>query len=99
MYAMISQYNDLLPTDTIEEDIQILNAVMTLIYQKLPDPTDKFILAFCFHMGYGKEDTARALGLSHVAVWKRMNKIRILLEPTKREVLGEVKVKTKEIVG
>lgn len=99
---MISLYQ-YLPDDRTEEETKILNAVMVRIYNELPDPKDKFILAFCFHLGYGKEDTARALGMSHVAVWKRMRKIRLLLQPMKQEVLGdpraEVKVTEEEIVG
>lgn len=95
---MISLYNEYLPEDRTPEEVKILNAIMVKIYNNLTDPTDKFILAFTFHLGYGKEDTARALGISYVAVYRRIKKIQSLLEPVKSEVLGEVKVNDKKIV-
>lgn len=99
---MINLYR-YLPDDRTEEETKILNAIMVRIYNDLPDPTDKFILAFCFHLGFGKEDTARALGMSHVSVWKRMKKIRLLLQPVRDEVIGDpqggVKVSSQEVVA
>lgn len=87
---MFSLY-DYLPDDRTPEEVKILDAIMSDIYQMLDDPSDKFILAFCFHLGYGKEETARALGVSHVSVWKRIKKIQKLLEPIRDETDNEVK--------
>lgn len=80
-----------LPDDRTPEETKILDAIMSDIYQELEDPKDKFILAFCFHLGYGKEETARALGVSHVSVWKRIKKIRRKLEPMKKTTTYVVK--------
>lgn len=68
-----------LPPDPTPEEMKMVDAVVSKVYEKLEDPADKFILAYCFHLGFGKEETARALGVSHVTVWKRIRKIKKVL--------------------
>ena len=80
---------NLLPPDPTPEERKIINMIIVDLYRQLEDPVDKFILAFAFDLGYPKDDTARALEISHVAVWKRIQKIRKLLEPAYKEALNE----------
>lgn len=83
---MIDVYS-YLPPDRTPEETKILEAVMSRIYQKLDDPKDKFIVAFRYHLGFGMEETARAMGISYVAVWKRVKKIeRILNTPEVKDL-------------
>lgn len=89
VYRFITEMIDisrLLPPDPTPEERKIINMLVVDLYRKLDDPVDKFILAFAFDLGYPKEDTARALDMSHVAVWKRIQKIRKLLEPSYNEI-------------
>jgi len=65
-----------MPPDPTVEEVKLIAYAKTLMYQKLPDPTDKFIVAFAFDMGYSQEETAIALGLTYKSVWKRIKKIR-----------------------
>ena len=69
-----------LPPDPTKEEHKILNQVAVTIYQLFPDPKDKFIIAMVFEHGYGKNETARALGCSYMALYNREKKIRAKLE-------------------
>lgn len=69
-------YERLLPPDATREDLRIINTLAVTLYQRLDDPIDKFIVAMVFDMGYPREDTARALNMSYVTVYKRINEIR-----------------------
>lgn len=81
-------FSYLLPPDPIQEDYMIINAIAVALYQKLEDPTDKFIVAMVYDMGYSREDTARALGVSYVTVYKR---IKVIKEVLKKEYKSNIK--------
>ncbi len=68
-----------LPPDPTPEEIKIIAYAKTLIYQKLPDAKDKFIVAYVFDMGYSREEAAIALGVSYKTVWERIRRIRTVL--------------------
>ena len=71
--------SSLLPPDATPEEIKILSYVATDLYRKLDDPTDKFIVAMVYELGYGKEETAHALNVSYVTFWKRCTRIKEVL--------------------
>jgi len=73
-------FTSLLPPDATPEELMILNALAVYVYQKLDNPTDKFIVAMIYDMGYSREDTARALGVSYVTVYKRDKAIKQILK-------------------
>lgn len=80
------QRKNLLPPDPTVNTVRIIDAVAVSIYQKLDDPTDKFIVSMVFEIGYTREDTARALGVTYQTVYNRINKIKELLMPKDFEV-------------
>jgi len=73
-------FTSLLPPDATPEELMILNALAVYVYKKLDNPTDKFIVAMIYDMGYSREDTARALGVSYVTVYKRDKEIKQILK-------------------
>lgn len=64
------------PVDITKEERKIIDAIAVDLYRKLNDPVDKFITAMVFDVGYGKEQTAEALGITYTAVYQRIKKIR-----------------------
>ena len=68
-----------LPPDPTPEEIKILAFGRALIYQKLPDPIDKFIVVYVFELGQDRQDAAMALGITYKAVWERIKRIRVKL--------------------
>lgn len=74
-----------LPDDITPEEVAILNRVAIRLYTKLDDPIDKFIVAMVFDLGYGREETAEALGVSYVTVWNRINDIKEQLKESYAE--------------
>lgn len=84
---------DKLPPDPTPEEMKILSLSHAMIYAKLKDPTDKFIVAYVFDMGYSREECAFALGVHYKTVWARINKIRETLGET---YLGKNSQKSKE---
>jgi len=50
------------------------------LYNKLSDPTDKFLIAFVFELGYTQSMAANSLNVSNAAVSKRINRIRVKLK-------------------
>lgn len=70
-----------LPPDPTPEEIKIVAFAHSMIYRKLKDPTDKFIVAYHFDLGYNRQETAMALGVHYKTVWARIKKIK--------QVLGE----------
>jgi DNA invertase Pin-like site-specific DNA recombinase len=65
-----------LPQDITEEEVKILAYSSIQLYQLLDDPVDKFIVAMVFDLGYGREETARALGFHYHTVYQRIKKIQ-----------------------
>lgn len=68
-----------LPPDPTPEEIKIVAYAKTLIYQKLSDPKDKFIVAYKFDMGYSYAETAMALGVTYKTVWEHVKRIKAIL--------------------
>ena len=75
----MSLTRNLLPKDPTLEEIKIVDAIATQIYQLFDDPWDIAILALVYDCDYGKEDVARALKRSGVTVWKRCQEIEKVL--------------------
>lgn len=73
-------YANCIPPDPTRDDLRIINALAITLYQRLDDPIDKLIVAMVFDMGYPKEDVARALNVSYVTVYKRINEIKSKLK-------------------
>ena len=69
-----------LPIDCTAEETKIVSSIAVSLYQKFDDPKDKFIIAMIFDGGYGREETALALGISYVSLWKRVKEIEKTLE-------------------
>lgn len=65
-----------LPPDPTPEEIRILATGKSLIYRQLPTDTDRFIVAYVFDMGFTREETALAMGVSYKTVWSRIRKIK-----------------------
>lgn len=72
-----------LPEDATVEERKIANFAYANIYSLIPDPIDKFIVAFVFDLGNSVLMTAIALGLSRITVHRRTQKIKHLLENAK----------------
>lgn len=68
-----------MPPDPTREELKIINFAHALIYSKIKDPKDKFIVAYHFDLGYTREDTAIALGCHYKTVWSRIEKIKKML--------------------
>lgn len=68
-----------MPPDPTPEEIKIVAYAKTLVYQKLPDAKDKFIVAYVFDMGYTRQEAAIALGCSYKTVWERIKRIKTIL--------------------
>ncbi len=71
-----------LPEQTSLEE-KIIASAEAALYRALPDPMDKFIMAFHFHLGYSQIDTMLACNFTKKSVWTRIRKIRALLESKK----------------
>jgi hypothetical protein len=71
------------PDDITATEKKIINFAYANIYALVPDPIDKFIIAFHFDLGHTVETTAVATGLSRKTVWVKKNKIRKALEGLK----------------
>jgi DNA-directed RNA polymerase specialized sigma24 family protein len=82
---------DFLPDDCTKEELKILNNVAIDIYLQFNDPQDKFIIAMKWENGYSSEETAEALGVSYVTVYKRALKIEKALAK-KFKIPAEVKI-------
>lgn len=82
----MSLVRGILPPDPTKEEIKIVDAIATQIYQLFDDPWDMLVLALVYDCDYGKEDVARALKRSGVTIWKRCQKIeKVLYEYGKKE--------------
>lgn len=66
----------LLPPDSSRLEEQILNECIIRIYEKLTDPTDKFLVAFVFEVGYSKNTAANALGVTPQTISRRIKNIK-----------------------
>lgn len=78
----------MLPPDPTAEEIMIASSLAISLYQRIKDPTDKFIIAMVYDMGYSREDAARALGISYVTVYKRL---KIVKDSLKKEYKSKIK--------
>ena len=87
----------------IERDLAILLAENTIysLYNKLPTPRMKFIVAAHFELGYPQEDVAVMLGVSQPSLIDEINLIRRVLlgkpyrpRKTKRTIKQEELLKT-----
>jgi hypothetical protein len=74
-----------LPPDPTPEEYQVLSYALCDIYQRIPDPVDKFILAFVFELHYTQRMAAISLGLSDGYISQRIDKIRKRLSIVKND--------------
>lgn len=56
----------------LERSLIRLNVIA--LYQRIPDPTDKFILLSTQEADYNQEELAQILGISQEAISKRLTK-------------------------
>lgn len=74
-----------LPPDATPEEYQVLSYALCDIYQRVPDPVDKFLLAFVFELHYTQRMAAISLGLTDGYVSQRIAKIRQRLSKVKND--------------
>lgn len=67
----------------------MLREIVLLMYKKLDDPMDKFILIARHESGYKQEEIAKMVNMTQVAVHKRLKKISELLK--KQRKMGSYK--------
>ncbi len=72
-----------LPEDATAIERKIIRFAYANIYGLIPDPIDKFIVAFMFDMGNSVETTSVATGLHRKTIWERSKKIKAVLETAK----------------
>ena len=61
----------------------LMRAMICRIYEKLPDPLDKFILLANFEAGYTQVEIARMIGISQAAINRRLREARKFLRQAK----------------
>jgi len=61
----------LLPPDITPEEIGILTFTTLDLYRHIDDPIDKLIIIMVYQLGYGKQETAYAIGVTYETVYKR----------------------------
>lgn len=49
------------------------------IYKEIPDPIDKFLIAYVFELGNTRKEAEEALGLSKTTIWARIKRVRLVL--------------------
>jgi len=69
-----------LPPDSSGVEKKIIEYAYAHIYRALPDPLDKFIIAFHFDLGNNITATAIACGLHRKTIWERKKKIQKFLK-------------------
>lgn len=74
-------FRGFIPKDASKDMIEFLELAAVSVYEQLDDPIDKFIVMGVFDIGYPKESIADCLGISYTAVYKRIEKIRTILNP------------------
>jgi len=69
-----------------------LKDLLVSIYRMIPDVCSKFIMVAYFECGYSQEDIANMLGISQVAVNKRIKKTqdRLKKNGTKQEIMSSL---------
>lgn len=65
----------LLPHDATPEEYKILEHSLSRIYEKFDDPTDKFLIAFVFELGYTRVLAADCLDMPYWVIAKRVDSI------------------------
>jgi hypothetical protein len=78
-----------LPYEPTPEEVEIYEVLINRttgrrgtehLYGLIEDPVNKFILAWVFDMGHTQKSCETAIGLSKVAIWARIKKIKAILE-------------------
>jgi hypothetical protein len=49
------------------------------VYKVIPDPIDKFLIAYVFELGNTRKEAEEALGLSKTTIWARLKRVRLEL--------------------
>ncbi|GEM_PF-3287581 len=70
------------PNSTVVER-KIIEFAYANVYGLIPDPIDKFIIAFMFDLGNSQQATAIATGLCRKTIWKRHKRIKEVLKNLK----------------
>lgn len=79
------EINIQLPPDADSLEIELYDLLVKGIYEprtsayvyaKIKDPIDKFITCYVFDLGHTQKETQIAVGLSKVAIWRRIKKIK-----------------------
>ena len=78
-----------LPIDATPEEREIYDVMLRRtceirgtahLYEIIPDPVDKFIMAYVFELGHTRRSAEQAIGLSKATIWKRIKRVRSILE-------------------
>jgi hypothetical protein len=72
-----------LPTDCTPDERKIVDFAYAHVYRIIPDPLDKFIVAFMFDMQNSVQATAVATGMTRKTIWERHKRIKKFLEDLK----------------
>lgn len=73
-------FREFIPRDANKDMLDFLEIMAVNVYAKLDDPIDKFILMAVYEIGYPREDVASSLGISYTSIYKRLEKIKTLLD-------------------
>lgn len=69
----------MMPVDPTPEEYFFLTRSISNLYSKLPDPMDKFLLAFVYELKYSQDMAAESLNKSPGWVSQRLTKIKQVL--------------------
>ena len=75
-----------LPPDSSGVEKKIIEYAYAHIYRAVPDPLDKFIIAFHYDLGNNVTATALACNLHRKTIWEKKRKIQKLLKNFKLPV-------------
>lgn len=69
------------------QDQSLTHNYVVLAYRILENVEDKFVVMACLHLGYTQREVADMLGVSQVAVSKRLKSARRILRIRQDEVI------------
>lgn len=72
----------LLPQDATSTEVEIMKITMSRIYESAETIEDKFLIAFCFDLGYSMSMAGYLLGVSEGRISQKLKKTREKLKKT-----------------
>jgi hypothetical protein len=80
---------------------QFLKELILTVYKRITNPMDKFIVIATFEAGYTQSDVAEILGVSQVAINKKLDKIQTFFNRTgklSKECINSEKIHKRNVV-